>query len=197
DEQLHPGTGPFEPLVDEARARPEILPFARRRPEAADAERDDGQQQIGEGDRREFLPRPVKTERGFRAVIVILPCVPPRTRGGIGPFAGPQCQAAGQGNGPHSRRKICSIGSPKTSEIRKASGSEGSYLPVSIALTLWRETPSCPARSCWLQSRSARRPLRRFFIPRPPPGRAGSSTPGPAPYTPPSRARPTTPAPAA
>ena len=50
------------------------------------------------------------------------------------------------------------------SAMRKASGSEGSYLPVSIALTLWRETSSRPARSCWLQLRSARSTFRRFSI---------------------------------
>src|SRR4029078_9329903 len=53
--------------------------------------------------------------------------------------------------------KICSLESATNSAIRKASGSEGSYLPVSIALTLWRETSSRLARSCWLHARSRRR----------------------------------------
>ena len=48
--------------------------------------------------------------------------------------------------------------------MRKASGSDGSYLPVSIALTLWRDTSSRSARSCWLQLRSARSTRRRFSI---------------------------------
>ena len=39
----------------------------------------------------------------------------------------------------------------------------GSYLPVSMALTLWRETSRRAARSAWLQLRSARSTLRRFF----------------------------------
>ena len=37
-------------------------------------------------------------------------------------------------------------------------------MPVSIALTLWRETSIRSARSCWLQLRSARRRRRRFSI---------------------------------
>ena len=45
----------------------------------------------------------------------------------------------------------------------KASGSEGSYRPVSIALTLCRDTPSRSARSCWLQPRSARSTLRHVL----------------------------------
>src|SRR5690242_3883040 len=61
--------------------------------------------------------------------------------------------------------KICSIESSKSSAILKARGSEGSYRPVSIAFTLWRETSSRSARSPWLQSRSARSTLRRFFMP--------------------------------
>src|SRR4051794_19588782 len=48
--------------------------------------------------------------------------------------------------------------------MRKASGSEGSYLPVSIALTLWRETSSRLARSCWLHARSVRSARRRLSM---------------------------------
>src|SRR5205085_10278196 len=60
--------------------------------------------------------------------------------------------------------KMSSIGRSNSSAIRKASGSEGSYLPVSIAFTLWRETSSRAARSCWLHARSARSTRRRFSI---------------------------------
>src|SRR5690606_33105359 len=165
DEQLHARTCPFESLVHEARARPEILSFARRRPEAIDAERYNTQQQVGEGNRREFLPTAVETESGFGAVLVIMHSIPPP---GPVPKNWSRGRAAMSSCGvraarDHSRRKSSSIGRPNTSEMRKASGSEGSYLPVSIALTLWRETPSRTARSCWLQSRSARSTLRRFF----------------------------------
>src|SRR5665213_624505 len=37
--------------------------------------------------------------------------------------------------------------------MRNASGKEGSYFPVSMALTDWRETPSASARSPWLPVR--------------------------------------------
>lgn len=63
-----------------------------------------------------------------------------------------------------SSLKIASIGLANSREIRNASGSEGSYFPVSIALTLWREMPSRSARSAWDQLRSARRTLSRLFI---------------------------------
>ena len=46
--------------------------------------------------------------------------------------------------------KMSSIGRSNSSAMRKASGSEGSYLPVSIALTLCRETSRRLARSAWL-----------------------------------------------
>ena len=39
-----------------------------------------------------------------------------------------------------SRRKIASIGMSNRSDMRKANGSEGSYFPVSIALTDCRDT---------------------------------------------------------
>src|SRR5216683_1785221 len=38
--------------------------------------------------------------------------------------------------------KMCSMGRPKRRAILKASGRLGSYLPVSSALSVWRETPS-------------------------------------------------------
>ena len=62
-----------------------------------------------------------------------------------------------------SFEKIVFDRQPEQAAMRKASGRLGSYLPVSIALTLWRETSSRSARSPWLQSRSARSTLRRFF----------------------------------
>ena len=46
----------------------------------------------------------------------------------------------------------------------KASGSDGSCLPVSIALTAWRDTPIRPPSSAWLQPRSARSTRNRFRI---------------------------------
>ena len=49
--------------------------------------------------------------------------------------------------------KTSSMARSNSSAMRKASGREGSYLPVSMALTLWRETPSRSARSLWLQLR--------------------------------------------
>ena len=48
--------------------------------------------------------------------------------------------------------------------MRKASSRLGSYLPVSMALIVWRETPNLPARSACDQSRSARSTFRRVFI---------------------------------
>ncbi len=47
--------------------------------------------------------------------------------------------------------------------ILKARGRPGSLRPVSIALTVWRETPRRAARTACDQSRSARRTRRRFF----------------------------------
>ncbi len=63
-----------------------------------------------------------------------------------------------------SRRKISSIVIPNISAMRKASGRLGSYLPVSMAFTLWRLTSSRSARSCWLHSRVARSTRKRFFM---------------------------------
>jgi hypothetical protein len=48
--------------------------------------------------------------------------------------------------------------------MANASGRLGSYFPVSIAFTVWRDTLSRPAKSAWDHSRSARRTRRRFFI---------------------------------
>src|SRR6185295_14572177 len=62
-----------------------------------------------------------------------------------------------------SGSKISSIGILNRREMRKASGRLGSYLPISIALTVWRETSSRWARSACVQSRSARKTFRRFF----------------------------------
>src|SRR4029077_3790073 len=46
-----------------------------------------------------------------------------------------------------SESKISSIGRLKVRASEKASGRLGSYFPVSIAFTVWRETPRCSARS--------------------------------------------------
>src|ERR1700709_1506025 len=72
---------------------------------------------------------------------------------------------------------MASVGSANKAAIRKASGRLGSYLPVSMALTLWRETSRRSARSAWLQSRSARRTFSRFFITATP---SPAHAPGPA-----------------
>src|SRR5690606_25598054 len=45
----------------------------------------------------------------------------------------------------------------------KARGSEGSYLPVSIAFTAWRDTSRRWASSAWLQFRIARSTFSWFF----------------------------------
>src|SRR4051812_28267144 len=44
--------------------------------------------------------------------------------------------------------KMSSIGRPNSSAMRKASGSDGSYLPVSMAVKLLRGTPIRSARAC-------------------------------------------------
>ena len=59
--------------------------------------------------------------------------------------------------GVFSGSKISSISFPKTRPIAKASGRLGAYRPVSIALTVWRETRRRSASSACDQSRSARR----------------------------------------
>lgn len=59
--------------------------------------------------------------------------------------------------------KISSIARPKVSAIRNARGKDGSYLPVSIALMLWRETPMLSASLAWDQPRSDRSFFRRLF----------------------------------
>src|SRR5271170_6358514 len=59
---------------------------------------------------------------------------------------------------------MASMGCPKSCAMAKASGKLGSYFPVSIAFTVWRETLSWPAKSAWDHSRSARKTRSRFFI---------------------------------
>src|SRR5262245_1843630 len=78
----------------------------------------------------------------------------------------------GDGGGVHgfalveadSGWKTSSIRSSKRRATAKASGRLGSYFSVSMALTVWRETPRRSASSAWLQSRSARSTRRRFFM---------------------------------
>ena len=67
---------------------------------------------------------------------------------------------------PETGSKIASMGWLKTRAILKASGRLGSYLPVSIAFTVWRDTWRRPASSACDQSRSARRTRSRFFMAR-------------------------------
>ena len=47
DQQLFALARPFQPVIDKFGFAPEILPFARRRPEPVNAQRDDGEQQVG------------------------------------------------------------------------------------------------------------------------------------------------------
>jgi hypothetical protein len=56
------------------------------------------------------------------------------------------------------------MGCSKTRAMVNASGKLGSYLPVSIAFTVWRETLSRVASSACDHSRSARKTRRRFFM---------------------------------
>ena len=53
---------------------------------------------------------------------------------------------------------------PKSRAALNANGRLGSYLPVSMALIVWRETSRRAARSAWVQSRSARSTLSRFLM---------------------------------
>ena len=71
--QLHPGACPFEMLVDEPRARPQIAPLARGGPEPVDAQRDDRQQEVGQRDPRKILPVAFECESAVRAVGMVRP----------------------------------------------------------------------------------------------------------------------------
>ena len=54
--------------------------------------------------------------------------------------------------------KTSSRGTPKTKAIRKATSSDGEYLPSSMAFTVWRVTPIRWASSrCVISSRSNRK----------------------------------------
>ena len=64
---------------------------------------------------------------------------------------------------PPQSEKMVSMGRAKSLDNLNASGRLGSNLPVSIALTDCRETPSFSARSAWLQFLSARSMRREFF----------------------------------
>src|ERR1700722_19377978 len=77
---------------------------------------------------------------------------------------GSQIAAARSRARGHESRKICSTGRSKRRASLKASGSDGSYLPVSIAFTDCRETASRSARSACDHLRSARRTRSRLFI---------------------------------
>ncbi len=63
-----------------------------------------------------------------------------------------------------SSRKISSIVLAEDACDLEGQGRDGSYLPVSIALTLWRETSSFSASSCWDHPSSARNAFSRLFI---------------------------------
>jgi hypothetical protein len=62
-----------------------------------------------------------------------------------------------------SDSKMSSMRIRNSRAIRKASVRLGSYFSVSIAFTVWRDTPRCFARSPCDQSRVALRTLRRDF----------------------------------
>src|SRR5712664_2797225 len=67
--------------------------------------------------------------------------------------------------GPLSWSKnISSTCVPKSRAILIAKGRLGSYLPVSIALIVWRVTPTRVANSACDHSTSARKTRRRVFI---------------------------------
>ena len=61
--------------------------------------------------------------------------------------------------------KISSIFLPNSLAMAKDKGKLGSYLPVSIALMVCRDTSSCSANCCCDQSRSARNSRSVFFMP--------------------------------
>src|SRR4029079_16219133 len=83
-----------------------------------------------------------------------------------------------------SSSKISSTRFSNSRAIFSASGRLGSYLPVSIALIAWRETPTrMPSSICDLLC-SARRTRRRFFI-----GRSAGGRRWPATRRPPSAPR--------
>ncbi len=63
---------------------------------------------------------------------------------------------------PSSEVNISSIGCPKSAAILNASERLGSYLPVSMALTVWRETPNFSANSACDKSCRARRTRSSF-----------------------------------
>ncbi len=58
--------------------------------------------------------------------------------------------------------KIRSIGSRNSREMLNARGRLGSYRPVSMLLTVWRDTRSRPASSAWDQPFSPRSSLTRL-----------------------------------
>src|ERR1035437_6487500 len=80
------------------------------------------------------------------------------------PFARPRGLGDSSDEGSRPSVKISSIVVENSRANLNARGSEGSYLPVSIALTDWRETSSRSARSAWDQLRSARSTRSRLFI---------------------------------
>jgi hypothetical protein len=67
DEHFLAGTRPFEAVVDDVRARPKIAPLPRRRPEAVDPERNDGQQRVGCRNREIFPPISGEADRAAAA----------------------------------------------------------------------------------------------------------------------------------
>ena len=83
---------------------------------------------------------------------------------GLTQDSGPDAGSPQRTGYPDPNLRPAIVGVSNRRAILNASPSDGSCLPVSIALTAWRDTSSRPASSAWLQSRSARRTLRRFFM---------------------------------
>ncbi len=56
------------------------------------------------------------------------------------------------------------ISTPNASAMRKASSRLGAYLPASIEMIVWRDTPAFSASSCWVISFAKKRSLRMLLL---------------------------------
>src|SRR6516165_6495844 len=64
---------------------------------------------------------------------------------------------------PPSYWKTSSTFTPKAAARRKASSRDGTYLPASRAMIVWRVTPTRSASSCWVISPLSKRSRRIRF----------------------------------
>src|SRR6516165_4536662 len=64
---------------------------------------------------------------------------------------------------PPSYWKTSSTFTPKAAARRKASSRDGTYLPASRAMIVWRVTPTRSARACWVISPWSKRSRRIRF----------------------------------